>query len=73
MFVSRLIMLYLILIFIAMPPSKLLGYCKGDGLNITMILFLDIGDCNVENIEPNRAKIYIQLMQLSDFDKTAAI
>jgi len=66
----------LILISVALPatPSKLLGYdCRGNGLNIAMMSLLDIGDCNVENIELNRVETYIQLMQLSDFDKTAVI
>lgn len=49
----------------------LTGYdCKGEGLNITTLSLLDVGYCDLENIEPNKADVYVQLLQLSDFGKT---
>jgi len=44
----------------------LTGYnCEGEGFNITILSFLDIGECVIDNIE---SKIYVQLMQISDYD-----
>jgi len=52
----------------------LTGYdCKGEGLNITTLSLLDIGTCNLEDLEPDQTEAYIQLMQVSDFDKTSVI
>jgi len=41
--------------------------CGGHGLNIALSL-LDIGDCELAEIESTET--YIQLLQLSDYDKT---
>lgn len=50
--------------------SAMLGYdCGGEGLNITSLSLLDIGDCEVDDIEPNKEEVYIQLMQLSEYDR----
>lgn len=52
----------------------LTGYnCGGEGLNITTLSLLDIGTCNLDDIEPSNTEVYIQLMQLSDYDRTAAL
>ena len=51
-----------------------MGYdCGGHGLNITSLSLLDIGDCNLEDIEPITENTHVQLLQLSDFDKTRVI
>lgn len=51
--------------------TAMLGYdCGGEGMNITSLSLLDIGTCEMDDIEPNKEEAYIQLMQLSDFDKT---
>jgi len=62
----------LFILFAALPyAASLLGYdCGGDGLNITTISLLDIGDCSMQDIEPNKEETYIQLRQLADYDKT---
>lgn len=40
----------------------LTGYdCGGNGLNITSLSLLDIGRCEVDNIEPNKEYVYVQL------------
>lgn len=52
--------------------AGLIGYdCGGEGLNITTLSLLDIGTCSVEDIEPLKEEVYIQLMQLSEYDKTS--
>lgn len=59
--------------YILMLPfaAALVGYdCGSEGLNITTLSLLDIGNCNVEDIEPRKEDVYIQLMQLSEYDKT---
>lgn len=63
-------------VFVLFLPfsSALRGYdCSGDGLNITSLSLIDMGSCNAEDIEPTRIETYLQLMQLSDYDKTKAI
>jgi len=67
------ILLCTILLFIK-TTKGLIGYdCGGYGLNITSLSLLDIGDCDVEDIEPVTQDVYVQLLQLSDFDKTQVI
>ena len=46
------------------------GYdCTGEGLNITTLSLIDVGNCNIDEVEPTQEEVYIQLMQSSDFDK----
>lgn len=59
---------------LVLPVYGLIGYdCGGQGLNITSLSLLDIGDCNVDDIEPKKEETYVQLLQLSEFDHTIAI
>lgn len=54
--------------------TALVGYdCGGEGLNITTLSLLDIGTCEMSDLEPNKEEVYVQLMQLSDYDRTNAI
>lgn len=47
----------------------LIGYdCTGKGLNITTLSLIDVGNCNVDSVEPVKEETYIQLMQISDYD-----
>ncbi|XP_029668860.1 uncharacterized protein LOC115238865 [Formica exsecta] len=53
---------------------SLIGYdCGGQGLNITSLSLLDIGRCEVDNLEPNKEDVYVQLLQLSEYDRTDVI
>ncbi|XP_039315420.1 uncharacterized protein LOC120359986 [Solenopsis invicta] len=65
----------LLLILATLPfVSCLIGYdCGGEGFNVTTISLLDVGECDTNDIEPEQEETYIQLMQLSDFDRTPAI
>ncbi|KYQ49730.1 hypothetical protein ALC60_11197 [Trachymyrmex zeteki] len=66
----------LVAAFLSLAPSSrgLMGYDCGDhGLNITSLSLLDIGSCDLENIEPVTRDVYVQLFQLSDFDRTRVI
>ncbi|KAL0098534.1 hypothetical protein PUN28_020490 [Cardiocondyla obscurior] len=38
-------------------------------MNITTLSLLDIGDCDVGSLEPKEEKVYVQLMQTSDYDR----
>ncbi|XP_070517512.1 uncharacterized protein [Cardiocondyla obscurior] len=50
--------------------TALIGYdCGGQGMNITTLSLLDIGDCDVGSLEPKEEKVYVQLMQTSDYDR----
>jgi len=60
-------------ICILLPPlvTGLIGFdCGGHGLNITILSLLDIGDCELAEIETSAEETYVQLAQLSDYDKT---
>lgn len=65
-------MFKLIAAIVALPALTLglTGYdCEGKGLNITTLSLLDIGLCDLDNIEPERTDVYVQLLQISDFLK----
>jgi len=65
--------LYLRLFVLLIPAAiaGLTGYdCKGEGLNITTLSLLDVGECVIDNIEPIKTEVYVQLMQISDYDAT---
>jgi len=59
--------MFLLLTLLALPVVKaLIGYdCGGEGLNTITLSLLDIGGCDMEDIEPRKEETYIQLMQLS--------
>jgi len=62
------------LLLLATPILCMVGYdCGGRSLNITSLSLLDVGECQVDNIEPQKEEAYIQLLQLSEFDHTHAI
>jgi hypothetical protein len=62
------------LIFFATLTASLTCYnCTGQGLNITTLSLIDIGNCDVEDIEPYKEDTYLQLLQLSDFDRISVI
>lgn len=65
----------LTIILIAVPyTTGLVGYdCGGESLNITTLSLLDIGNCDMQDIEPNKEERYIQLMQLTEYDKTIVV
>lgn len=47
----------------------LTGYnCGGSGLNITTLSLLDIGNCDLDNVEPIKTEVYLQLMQVSEYE-----
>lgn len=49
----------------------LTGYdCKGEGLNITTLSLLDVGQCEFDEIEPDKSEVYVQLIQSSDYSRT---
>ncbi|XP_047370478.1 uncharacterized protein LOC124957491 [Vespa velutina] len=49
----------------------LLGYdCGGGSTNITTISLLDTGECNIPLHAPNATEVYIQLLQLAEYDHT---
>lgn len=60
------------ILFLLTPSAlALIGYdCTGKGLNITTLSLIDVGECNVDLIEPIEEETYIQLMQVSDYDHT---
>lgn len=67
--------IFLEIIAILAPPTRaIIGYdCAGEGLNITSLSLTDIGECRLENVEPITTKVYLQLLQLNEFDHTEAV
>lgn len=62
-----------ILLFLPLAAG-LIGYdCGGEGFNITTLSLLDIGICDMEDLKPVKEEAYIQLMQLSDYDRTSIV
>lgn len=58
------------LAFISLTQG-LTGYdCKGEGLNITTLSLLDVGQCEFDEIEPEKSEVYVQLIQSSDYSRT---
>lgn len=49
----------------------LTGYnCEGEGLNITTLSLLDVGQCEFDEVEPDKSEVYMQLIQISDYSRT---
>lgn len=67
--------LVIIAILLLISPSfGFTGYNSAEnGLNITTLPFIDIGNCNLKNIESRREETYVQLLQLSDFNRVKII
>ncbi|KYN00131.1 hypothetical protein ALC62_09092 [Cyphomyrmex costatus] len=65
----------IIIVLIFAPLTQgLIGYdCGGEGFNISTLSLLDVGNCDLEDVEPREEEVYIQLMQMSDYDKVPAI
>lgn len=62
--------LTVLLAFISLTQG-LTGYdCKGEGLNITTLSLLDVGQCEFDEIEPDKSEVYVQLIQSSDYSRT---
>lgn len=58
------------LAFIALTQG-LTGYdCEGEGLNITTLSLLDVGQCEFDEAEPDKSEVYVQLIQISDYSRT---
>ncbi|KYQ50693.1 hypothetical protein ALC60_10216 [Trachymyrmex zeteki] len=67
--------LFLAIITLTIPVAKgLVGYdCGGEGFNITTLSLLDIGECNMEHLKPKEEEVYLQLMQLTEYDRITVI
>lgn len=51
----------------------LTGYdCGGTGLNITTLSLLDVGECDIADIEPIKTSVHIQLLQTAEYETIAA-
>jgi hypothetical protein len=57
-----------ILLFVKMV-TPLIGFdCSGQHLNITVISFLDVEECELHIPKTNTTNVYIQLLQLSEYN-----
>lgn len=65
----------LVIIFMLIPCTfALLGFdCGGQNLNITSVSLLGADDCDLKFQTPNTTEIYIQLLQLSDYNYAEVI
>lgn len=56
------------------PAYSLLDFdCGGRHLNVTSVSLLNSGDCNLDVKATNHSKIYIQLLQISDYNYAEVI
>ena len=56
------------------PANGLVGFdCGGQHLNITSVSLLGVSDCNLDYNTPNYSNVYIQLLQLSEFNYAEVI
>lgn len=63
----------LVLVYIN-TVNSLIGFdCGGQHLNITTISLLDVGECNLNINQPNTTDVYIQLLQLSEYNYAEVI
>lgn len=64
------ITMYPLLLLSLLPlVAEFLGYnCGGEGLNITTLSLLDIGDSHMNDMELKKEEAYIQL-QLVEYDR----
>lgn len=59
------------ILFHVTAASALLGYdCGGTAANITTVSLLGTGECDIPTTTPNRTDVYVQLLQLTDYDST---
>lgn len=57
--------------FLVGETSALLGFdCGGSGMNVTTMSLLDTGDCDMPITEPRSSDVYVQLLQLAEFENT---
>jgi len=63
-------MMYItLLLSISITAHGLIGFdCGGQHLNITSVSLLGAGDCNLRYKTPNVTNVYIQLLQLSEYN-----
>lgn len=58
------------IISLAREDSCLLEYdCGGGSTNMTTLSLLDVGECNVPSQASNATEVYIQLLQLAEYDR----
>lgn len=70
----RLLLILSFIILMIRPVASLIGFdCGGQHLNITTISLLDVGDCNLNIKQPNATEVYIQLLQLSEYNYAEVI
>lgn len=63
-----------LLLLLSTPTQAMIGYdCGGEGLNITTLSLTDIGNCQLDDWEPQAEETYVQLLQISEFDHTEAV
>jgi len=63
-------MIYItLLLSISITAHGLIGFdCGGQHLNITSVSLLGAGDCNLHYKTPNVTNVYIQLLQLAEYN-----
>lgn len=63
------LLVFLILSLFSTGTQSLVGFdCGGNHLNITSVSLLGAGECNLKPEVPTSTEVYIQLLQLSDYE-----
>src|SRR5580765_3410146 len=67
-------LLYIAALVLIKTSYALIGFdCGGQHLNVTSISLLDVGECNLNYRKTNSSNIYVQLLQLSDYNHAEVI
>src|SRR5580765_3398282 len=67
-------LIYFSTLILVSPICALIGFdCGGQHLNITSVSLLDVGECNFNYRKPNTSEVYVQLLQLSDYNHAEVI
>ncbi|XP_048512599.1 uncharacterized protein LOC125501329 [Athalia rosae] len=60
------------IVLILLLPTRALGLvgydCGGPNLNISTVSLIDVGDCDIPDVNPNTTSPYIQLLQLAKYE-----
>lgn len=67
-------LIFVALLIFASSARGLVGFdCGGQHMNITSVSLLGVGDCDLTYRTPNQTDIYIQLLQLSEYNYAEVI
>jgi len=63
------LIIFIYTVLLSPTTNGLMGFdCEGQRMNITSVSLLSVDNCDLKNNTPNSSEVYIQLLQLSEYD-----